>query len=64
VKNEAGESVKVVMPATAYLKREKAATAVDKKTGKRLNVARLGMTPWEFKGLGGKPGEEYWVLGA
>lgn len=33
VKNAAGENVKVVMPASAYLKREKAASAVDKKTG-------------------------------
>lgn len=33
IKNEAGESVKVVMPASAYLKKEKSATAIDKKTG-------------------------------
>ena len=32
--------------------------------GKPHLVARLLFTPWEFAGLGGKDGEEYWVLGA
>jgi len=27
-------------------------------------IAWLLMTPWDFAGLGGKEGEEYWVLGA
>jgi len=24
----------------------------------------LLLTPWDFAGMGGKKGEEYWVLGA
>jgi hypothetical protein len=39
-------------------------TAVGKDDGKARMVARLLFTPWEFAGLGGKEGEEYWVLGA
>ena len=49
------------MPPKAYLIMEgqaaSKATAINKKTGEKMKVARLGFVPWEFKGLGGKPGE-------
>ena len=45
------------MPPKAYLIIEGKASAVNKKTGKKMKVARLGFVPWDFKGLGGKPGE-------
>lgn len=28
------------------------------------DLAMLLLTPWDFAGMGGKKGEEYWVLGA
>jgi hypothetical protein len=28
------------------------------------DLAWLLISPWEFNGLGGKEGEQYWVLGA
>lgn len=43
---------------------EKAGYTTDKKTGKKLQLGRIAFIPWTFEGLGGKPGEEYWVLGA
>jgi hypothetical protein len=49
-----GETLDVNMPKESYLKFE--ITMKD--------TAWLLFTPWEFEGLGGKPGEEYWVLGA
>jgi len=27
-------------------------------------IGRFLFMPWNFMGMGGKPGEEYWVLGA
>jgi len=30
----------------------------------RPGLSYLLFTPWEFKGLGRKEGEEYWILGA
>jgi len=42
------------MPPHAYLKREE----------QQPEIAWLLLTPWDFAGLGGKKGEEYWVLGA
>lgn len=42
------------MPVHSYMKR----------TEKNGDLAMLLLTPWDFAGMGGKPGEEYWVLGA
>jgi len=40
------------MPVHSYMKRQ----------GEDLSM--LMLTPWDFAGMGGKKGEEYWVLGA
>jgi len=50
--NEKGETKQFEMPPHSYLKR----------TGE--DISMLLLTPWEFAGMGGKKGEEYWVLGA
>lgn len=34
------------------------------KMDEEQKMALLLITPWQFQGLGGKDGEEYWVLGA
>ena len=52
------------MPRHSYMKIDPGITAVSKEDGKKVMVSRLLFTPWEFAGLGGKEGEEYWVLGA
>lgn len=55
MKDEAGEKGMIHMPKQAYMK-----FATDgEQTGCLLMI-----NPWEFAGLGGKEGEEYWVLGA
>merc|ERR1719243_458335 len=55
LKNEAGDKGTIDMPRHAYMK-----FATDgEQTGCMLMI-----NPWEFAGLGGKEGEEYWVLGA
>jgi len=64
VQNEKGDTKDVFMPRHSYMKIDPGITAVGKEDGKRHMVARLLFTPWEFAGLGGKEGEEYWVLGA
>ena len=64
VQNEKGDTKEVFMPRHSYMKIDPGITAVGAKDGKRHMVARLLFTPWEFAGLGGKEGEEYWVLGA
>ena len=53
--NEKGQKGLVKMPRQAYMK-----FATDgQQTGCMLMI-----NPWNFAGLGGKEGEEYWVLGA
>jgi hypothetical protein len=52
VKDDKGESKIFEMPPHSYLK-----PAGD-------DLAMLLLTPWDFAGMGGKKGEEYWVLGA
>jgi hypothetical protein len=42
------------MPHHAYIKRN----------GKNHAQFFLLLTPWQFMGMGGKEGEEYWVMGA
>jgi len=64
VKNEKGETKDVFMPRHSYMKIDPGITAMSTKDGKKHMVGRLLFTPWEFAGLGGKEGEEYWVLGA
>ena len=64
VQNEKGDLKDVYMPRHSYMKIDPGITAVGKEDGKKRMVARLLFTPWEFAGLGGKEGEEYWVLGA
>ena len=55
IKNDSGESATIRMPKHAYMK-----FATDgEQTGCMLMI-----NAWEFAGLGGKEGEEYWVLGA
>jgi len=51
---KSGKTQEVLMPATSLLRLDPAYE----------NVAWLMLTPWEFQGIGGKQGEEYWVLGA
>jgi len=48
-----GETGTIKMPKEAYMKFDPS-----------QNVFFLLITPWQFQGLGGKPGEEYWVMGA
>jgi hypothetical protein len=64
VQNEKGDVKEVFMPRHSYMKIDPGISAVGKEDGKKRMVARLLFTPWEFAGLGGKEGEEYWVLGA
>ena len=53
--NAKGEQGVIKMPRQAYMK-----FATDgQQTGCMLMI-----NPWNFAGLGGKAGEEYWVLGA
>ena len=42
------------MPVQAFMKLD----------GDYQDSSWLLLTPWDFGGLGGKDGEEYWVLGA
>ena len=64
VKNQEGETKEFVMPRHSYLKIMPNKSATNPKTGKKLIVGKLLFSPWEFQGLGGNAGEEYWVLGA
>uniref|UniRef100_A0A7S3CH47 Peptidase A1 domain-containing protein n=1 Tax=Strombidium rassoulzadegani TaxID=1082188 RepID=A0A7S3CH47_9SPIT len=52
--NAEGQTQYFEMPKEAYLKPDP----------ELKNVSWLLFTPWQFQGLGGKKGEEYWVLGA
>lgn len=54
IASEKGDTKTFEMPPHAYLKREE----------QQPEIAWLLLTPWDFAGLGGKKGEEYWVLGA
>lgn len=54
IKNPKGEVATIRMPHHAYIKR----------SGKDHSQYFLLLTPWTFKGMGGKEGEEYWVMGA
>lgn len=51
-----GKKVPIKMPKEAYMK-----FTQENETG---FTSMLLINPWEFQGLGGKEGEEYWVLGA
>ena len=55
VKNANGEKADVKMPKEAYMKFA---------TDGQASGCMLMINPWNFAGLGGKQGEEYWVLGA
>jgi hypothetical protein len=48
-----GQTKEFLMPRQAYMKF----------TPEDPNFAKLYFVPKEFKGLGRKPGEEYWILG-
>ena len=52
--NKEGKTTQVKMPREAYMKMEPGYG----------QLAWLLISPWQFNGIGGKPGEEYWVLGA
>jgi len=64
IQNEKGDVKNVYMPVQTYMKIDPGVDAVSVVDGKHHIVARLLFTPWEFAGIGGKEGEEYWVLGA
>lgn len=51
-----GKKTTIKMPKEAYMK-----FTSENETG---FTSMLLINPWEFQGLGGKEGEEYWVLGA
>lgn len=51
--NDKGEKSVIKMPKEAYLKFDP-----------QQNIYFLLISPWQFMGLGGKKGEEYWVMGA
>ena len=51
--NSQGETKKLKMPPTAYMKFDD-----------KLKKFVLFVTPWQFSGMGGQKGEEYWILGA
>jgi hypothetical protein len=51
-----GKKLPIKMPKEAYMK-----FTEENETG---FTSMLLINPWEFQGLGGKEGEEYWVLGA
>lgn len=51
---ESGETRSIYMPPQAYLRSD----------SKHPNNFFLLISPWQFMGLGGRPGEEYWVMGA
>lgn len=52
--NPSGETKTVKMPSQAYIRQ-------DSKHPERFFLL---ISPWQFMGLGGKDGEEYWVMGA
>lgn len=52
--NQKGETKDVEMPRHAYMKLDP----------DRPGVGYFLFTPWDFKGMGRKEGEEYWILGA
>mmetsp|Transcript_8979 Transcript_8979/g.13746 ORF Transcript_8979/g.13746 Transcript_8979/m.13746 type:complete len:245 (+) Transcript_8979:549-1283(+) len=52
--DKSGKTKTVEMPPSSYLRLDE----------NYNDVAWLLLTPWEFQGIGGKKGEEYWVLGA
>ena len=54
VKNQQGETATIRMPHHAYIKR-----SMQNPTNYFLLI-----NPWNFMGMGGKEGEEYWVMGA
>lgn len=54
VKNAEGETGVFEMPKQSYMKLY----------SKQPGAARLLFSPWEFKGVDMKEGEEYWILGA
>lgn len=51
--NAQGQNANIHMPKEAYLKYDP-----------QQNIFFLLISPWTFQGLGGKKGEEYWVMGA
>lgn len=51
--NAQGSKATVKMPKEGYLKFDPS-----------QNIFFLLISPWQFQGLGGKQGEEYWVMGA
>lgn len=54
IKNAKGEIAKIRMPHHAYIMRKKS----------DHSQYYLMLNPWNFMGMGGKEGEEYWVMGA
>lgn len=52
LQDDKGTSKVFEMPAHSYMKMQGS------------DLAMLLLTPWDFAGMGGKKGEEYWVLGA
>ena len=54
ITNDKLESKTFTMPRHAYMKLDP----------RKENTGWLLFTPWDFQGLGGQPGEQYWVLGA
>jgi len=52
IANSNGETKILEMPPQSYMKRASP------------EISWLLLSPWEFQGMGGQPGEEYWVLGA
>ena len=52
--NKEGTTKTFELPRHAYMKLDP----------KHPGLGFLLFTPWNFQGLGGKEGEEYWVLGA
>jgi len=51
--DQSGKTAVIKMPKEAYLRFDPS-----------QNLYFLLISPWQFAGLGGKPGEQYWVMGA